>query len=141
MLSLEDQSSRRRSRAGYVTTPTSLYRFVMFPTRCCSLPLSLQRYHPNHLPHHQFENDRFHAVIETKESHEFVGIVTIRDDNAKNRDGDLALNLTKSQWGKGYGQEVLKFVVDYAFKGLGCHRLSLGVFDSNERAIKLYKRV
>ncbi|KAK7681559.1 hypothetical protein QCA50_015291 [Cerrena zonata] len=87
------------------------------------------------------DNDRFHAIIEVKETNEFVGLVTIRDDNVKNRDGDLAINLTKSQWGKGYGQEVLKFVVDYAFRGLRCHRLSLGVFDSNERAVKLYKKI
>ncbi|CAL1712835.1 unnamed protein product [Somion occarium] len=84
---------------------------------------------------------RFHSIIEVKATDEFVGFLTIRDENPKNRDGDLAITLTKSQWGKGYGSEILKFVVDYAFRGLALHRLSLGVFDNNNRATSLYKKV
>ncbi|TFK40592.1 acyl-CoA N-acyltransferase [Crucibulum laeve] len=44
-------------------------------------------------------------------------------------------------WGKGYDTEVTRFLVNYAFKNLAVHRISLGVFDSNAGAMKLYKKI
>jgi len=45
--------------------------------------------------------------------------------------------LDRAFWGKGYGSEVMSFVVDYAFNALNLHRISLGVFSGNKRATKL----
>jgi len=84
---------------------------------------------------------RLHWIIESKETHEFIGYLTLRDENPKNRDGDLAITLKTAHWGKGYASEVLKFTVDYAFRVLNLHRVSLGVFETNERALNLYKKV
>lgn len=89
----------------------------------------------------QLDNARLHFVIETKSEKDFVGYLTLRDENPKNRDGDIAITLTQKYWGKGYGAEVLRFTVDIAFRALNLHRVSLGTFSVNERAIKLYKKV
>ena len=43
-------------------------------------------------------------------------------------------------WGKGYGTEATRLVLDYAFSGLGLHNVMLNVFASNERAIRAYTR-
>src|SRR6478672_10701732 len=43
-------------------------------------------------------------------------------------------------WGRGYGTEATQLMVDHAFGTLGLHRVSLYVFEFNERAIRAYRR-
>jgi RimJ/RimL family protein N-acetyltransferase len=43
-------------------------------------------------------------------------------------------------WGHGYGTEATQLMVDHAFETLGLHRISLNVFEFNERAIRAYRR-
>jgi RimJ/RimL family protein N-acetyltransferase len=44
-------------------------------------------------------------------------------------------------WGRGYGTEATRLMVDHAFGALGLHRIALFVFEFNERAIRAYRRV
>ncbi len=46
----------------------------------------------------------------------------------------------KAYWGKGYGSETLKLVLDYAFYEMNLHRVSLKVFSFKEKAIRLYEK-
>ena len=46
----------------------------------------------------------------------------------------------KNAWGKGYGTEALKLLMDYAFGSLNFHRLAIGVIDINERALRFYEK-
>jgi diamine N-acetyltransferase len=46
----------------------------------------------------------------------------------------------KDCWGKGYGTEATRLVLDYAFTGLGLHNVMLNVFATHERAIRAYRR-
>lgn len=81
-------------------------------------------------------------VIETRgEDVQLVGTTSIVMSHPKNRDGIFGIMLEPQFWGKGYGEEVTRFVVDYCFHSLGLHRVSLSVFDGNVRAKKLYKKV
>jgi RimJ/RimL family protein N-acetyltransferase len=41
----------------------------------------------------------------------------------------------KDTWGKGYGTEAGRLLLDYAFTRLGFHRVSIGVVALNERAL------
>lgn len=43
--------------------------------------------------------------------------------------------------GKGYGQEVLRLLLDFAFETLNLHNVMLRVFAFNERAIHTYQKV
>ncbi|KAF9028738.1 acyl-CoA N-acyltransferase [Rhodocollybia butyracea] len=70
---------------------------------------------------------------------EFVGTTSITMTHPKNRDGIFTIMLSPKFWGQGYGEEVTRWVVD--FRSLGLHRVSLGVFDGNERAKKMYRKV
>jgi RimJ/RimL family protein N-acetyltransferase len=47
----------------------------------------------------------------------------------------------KDYWGKGYGQEAVVLLLDYAFNLLNLHSVMLGVFAFNERAITCYRKV
>ncbi|KAK0243720.1 acyl-CoA N-acyltransferase [Armillaria nabsnona] len=80
-------------------------------------------------------------IVEARDSGEFVGQTSVTVGNPKNRDGAFGIMLLPQFWGQGYGTEVTKFVVDYSFRELGLHRLSLSVFERNEIAIDLYKRM
>ncbi len=46
----------------------------------------------------------------------------------------------KDCWGKGYGTEATRLVLDYAFTVLGLHNVLLTVFSFNERGIRAYRR-
>jgi len=70
-----------------------------------------------------------------------IGAANITISNLKNRDVTLGIALDPQVWGQRYGTEVTTFLVDYAFKNLAVHRVSLGVLDSNSAAIKLYKKM
>ncbi|KAF7982261.1 hypothetical protein HWV62_29499 [Athelia sp. TMB] len=43
--------------------------------------------------------------------------------------------------GKGYSSEALGWVVDYAFRWLALHRVSLSVFQSNKESISSYEKM
>ncbi|KAH8800568.1 acyl-CoA N-acyltransferase [Flagelloscypha sp. PMI_526] len=97
----------------------------------------------------------FHAIIErldselppyinplnATEKHRFVGIVSLHSIHARNRCGEFTIALASPAWGKGYGFEASKFVVEHAFLNMGVNRLQLGVFDDNPRAKKLYEKL
>ena len=46
----------------------------------------------------------------------------------------------KESWGKGYGTEVARLMLDYGFTCLGLHNISLWVHAENERGIRAYRR-
>jgi RimJ/RimL family protein N-acetyltransferase len=43
-------------------------------------------------------------------------------------------------WGRGYGTEATRLMLDHAFGTLSLHRIALFVFEFNERAIRAYRR-
>jgi RimJ/RimL family protein N-acetyltransferase len=45
----------------------------------------------------------------------------------------------KDAWGKGYGTEAGRLLLDYAFKRLGFHRVSVGVVAFNEQALRFWE--
>jgi RimJ/RimL family protein N-acetyltransferase len=45
----------------------------------------------------------------------------------------------KDVWGKGYGTEVGHLLLDYAFRKLGFHRISIGVVGFNVRALGFWQ--
>jgi len=46
----------------------------------------------------------------------------------------------KSAWGKGYGTEVARLMLDYGFNVLGLHNIWLRVLSFNEYAVRAYER-
>ncbi|TRM62820.1 acyl-CoA N-acyltransferase [Schizophyllum amplum] len=90
-----------------------------------------------------------YAVITTREFQDatsiqhptFVGQVFLLHsmDTTKNRDVTLGIALRTTCQGKGYGTEILRFMIGHAFSALGMHRLSLSVFEGNKKAHQLYK--
>jgi RimJ/RimL family protein N-acetyltransferase len=46
----------------------------------------------------------------------------------------------KTCWGKGYGTDAMSLLLRYAFTELNLHRMTLTVYEFNERAIRMYQR-
>ena len=44
------------------------------------------------------------------------------------------------EWGKGFGSEVTKLMVDYGFRTLGLNRIQLHVWKGNNRGLKAYQK-
>jgi diamine N-acetyltransferase len=58
------------------------------------------------------------------------------------RTTDLTLILgDPSAWGKGYGTQAIRLLLDYAFGHLNFHRVAVGVVGFNERALHFYESV
>ena len=58
-----------------------------------------------------------------------------------NKAGEVGIFIgNKDYWGKGYGQEVLKLLLDFGFNILNLHNISLKVYSFNQQAIKCYKK-
>ncbi|KAF5392832.1 hypothetical protein D9757_000990 [Collybiopsis confluens] len=89
----------------------------------------------------KMSSELFYAVIEIKKTGEFIGFTILFSFQSKNRDAKLGLALVPGVWERGYGTEVVKFMVDYGFRELGLHRVTLNVFGSNTRAIGLYQKI
>lgn len=84
-----------------------------------------------------------YVVIEaTDRGGEVIGAASIAIANSvKNRDVNFGLGLLPEVWNKGYGTEVTRFLVDYAFLNLGVHRVSLNVLEGNEGAVAMYRKM
>jgi RimJ/RimL family protein N-acetyltransferase len=54
---------------------------------------------------------------------------------------ELGIALGRDYWGKGFGQDAVRTLVDYAFSHLNMNRVSLQVLADDPRAIGAYRKV
>lgn len=81
-------------------------------------------------------------IIVEKKSDTPIGITPLINIDYKNRNAECIIDIgDKNFWGKGYGTEALRLLLDYAFLELNLHRVSLRVFSFNDKAIKLYEKI
>ncbi|KAG6918328.1 hypothetical protein DXG01_015186 [Tephrocybe rancida] len=82
------------------------------------------------------------CIVEELETESFVGFSAFLPiSENKNRNVTWGISISPDHWRKGYGEEIGRFMVAYAFRHLASHRVSLSVVDGNDRAIALYKRI
>ncbi|KAK1749974.1 acyl-CoA N-acyltransferase [Echria macrotheca] len=60
---------------------------------------------------------------------------------AHHRNATLGIALARDHRGKGYGPEAINWVLDWAFLRLGLHRVQLGCFSFNDRALRCYRKL
>jgi RimJ/RimL family protein N-acetyltransferase len=71
-----------------------------------------------------------------------IGSCQLNEIDAGRRSCSLQIRIgQRDAWGKGYGTEAVRLLVDHAFEGLGLQRVELDVFAHNERAIRAYTAV
>lgn len=57
------------------------------------------------------------------------------------RNTNLAINLSATHQGKGYGSEAIRWALDWAFRMAGLHRVGLNVLEWNDGARRLYEKL
>lgn len=81
-------------------------------------------------------------IIEEKRQQRPIGIISLVNMDSKNRNAELIIDIgEKSEWGKGIGTTAIQLILDYAFRELNHHRLSLKVFSLNSRAQHVYEKL
>lgn len=70
-----------------------------------------------------------------------VGEVVINNIDADNHSADIRIAVfDPADFGKGYGTAALSLAIDYGFSVLKLHRIVLGVYAFNPRAIHVYEK-
>ena len=86
--------------------------------------------------------DVFYAMIRTLEEDRLIGFLAFFETFWNHGDAWVAIGLGEAEfWGKGYGREAMQLALRYAFNELNFHRVTLGVFEYNQRAIRSYQKV
>lgn len=70
-----------------------------------------------------------------------VGYVLYRTYPDEPRAAEVAVRLTRKQWGRGFGTEAFQLFVRHLFQNLAVDRIWLTVYLFNPRAIRLYERI
>jgi RimJ/RimL family protein N-acetyltransferase len=79
-------------------------------------------------------------AIHERETDRLIGSCAFSQVDGEN--GSAMYHITigeKDTWGRGYGTEATRLMLDHAFGTLGLHRIALTVFEFNERAIRAYR--
>ncbi len=81
-------------------------------------------------------------AIRMKEDGRLIGYVQLSGIHPVFRSADLGIVIGEEEdRSKGYGQEALRQMLDFAWTDLNLNRIGLFVFGRNERAITAYQRV
>lgn len=71
-----------------------------------------------------------------------VGEVSINEVDWDNQQANYRIALYgEAFFGKGYGSEATRLVLEYGFNHMNLHRIDLEVFDYNARAVAMYERM
>lgn len=88
-----------------------------------------------------FSNSEVNLAICLKEKDTHIGNIYLRDIDWTSRHGLLHLFIGEpSQRGKGYGQQAVNLLLEYAFITMGLKRIYLYVFEENQAALAIYKK-
>ncbi len=89
----------------------------------------------------EISRDRIDFIIYEKETLRLIGLTELRRINYRNSTAEFGILIgEKDCWGKGYGTETTRLMLDYGFSVLSLHNITLETYAYNERAVKAYQR-
>jgi RimJ/RimL family protein N-acetyltransferase len=81
-------------------------------------------------------------TIVTRDGDEAIGRCLLFAVDQVNRSAMVGIAIgERAYWGRGFGEESLRLLLEYAFGLLNLNSVMLGVFAFNERALRLYRKV
>lgn len=81
-------------------------------------------------------------VIEVIRQKKSIGICGLHQISHKDQRAVFGITIgEKSYWGKGYGPEAARLIIDYGFRYLNLNKISSSVLHFNGRSKKLHERV
>jgi len=89
----------------------------------------------------QENSNGYFFTIRTLENDQLIGFVDLMDINWNHGDCWVGIGIGDNNfWAKGYGTDAMHVILNYAFSELNLHRVTLGVFSYNKRAIRSYEK-
>lgn len=86
--------------------------------------------------------ERAAFVIALPDDSRAIGEVVINEVDLDNHSANIRISLfDEADLGKGYGTEAMRLMVNHGFEHMDLHRISLGVYALNPRAIRVYKKI
>ena len=85
-------------------------------------------------------DDQIHFVIETLAG-ESVGICGLQNIDARARHALLGIWVGKPYWDRGLGTDAVRVLCRFAFHQMNLQRITLHVYEPNERARRAYEKV
>ena len=86
-------------------------------------------------------DNAFPFIIRSLADDRPIGFVSLWVHEWAHREAWMGIGLgDRDYWGKGYGTDAVHIIVRFGFTELNLHRVSLGVFDYNPRAIRAYEK-
>ncbi len=85
-----------------------------------------------------FGYDPMNLMIDNEEGTP-IGTIQLYDFNEQDKSCKLGIRIGDSNyWGKGYGEDAVNTLLQYAFMKIDIYRVTLKVYEYNERAVKCY---
>lgn len=78
------------------------------------------------------------AIVRSSDE-QYLGEVVLNDLDADNEAMNFRIALN-GEYGQGFGTEATRAVIGYGFDVVGLHRISLGVYTFNPRAVRAYEK-
>ena len=79
--------------------------------------------------------------VARRSDNEIIGTTTLFNLDFNNRRCEVGYGLDRAEWGKGYMQEALHALLNYAFNELNLHRIEADVDPRNQGSIKTVQRL
>jgi len=87
-------------------------------------------------------DERVDLLIFLKETNELLGEVVLNEIDTVNRSANIRIGIQGARHrGKGYGTQAMLLMLHYGFNTLNLHRIDLGVYAFNPRAIHVYEKL
>jgi len=88
------------------------------------------------------DSSRADFIFCSQETDEPLGDVVLNNIDKTNRCSNMRVAMfNQEHYGKGYGSEAIRLLLDYGFGRLNLHRIELEVYAYNERAIRAYEKL
>ena len=87
------------------------------------------------------ETGEYNFAIEDKQTKKYIGGCGIQKVNWLARTATVGIMIgDKEYWGKGYGTDAMKVLMDFIFNNMNINKIKLAVFSFNKRAQKSYEK-
>ncbi|WP_297067906.1 GNAT family N-acetyltransferase [Thermococcus sp.] len=85
------------------------------------------------------KREKAFAVVD-KGSGGLVGVVGLYNIDHENRHAEVGYFLAREYWGRGYGSEAVRLVIEYAFEWLNLRKVYAHVFETNPASIRVLEK-
>jgi RimJ/RimL family protein N-acetyltransferase len=101
-------------------------------------PLSLAEFEARYKKKEPEKKNEFYFAIEV--DGDLIGEARLHDIVHFDRHCELGIGIGRDFWGKGFGQDAVRTLVDYAFEHLNMNRVELYVLADDARAVGAYRK-